>query len=63
MICKIEQTPKIEHLILEIHEKKLKMVTEVEKWKASFMVIEALAAAMVAQIDGEVSNAQICGCD
>ena len=37
------------------------MVTEVEKLKASFMVIGALAAAMVAQIDGEVSN--ICGCD
>ena len=72
MICKIEQTPKIEHLILEIHENKkqknknktkLKMLTEVEKLKASFMVIGALAAAMVAQIDGKVSNAQICGCD
>ena len=67
MICKIEQTPKIEHQILEIHEKKkknpLKMVIEVEKLKASFMVIGALAAAMVAQIDGKVSNAQICGCD
>ena len=24
MICKIEQTPKIKHLILEIHEKKKK---------------------------------------
>jgi hypothetical protein len=45
------------------NKKKLKMVTEVEKLKASFMVIGALAAAMVAQIDGEVSNAQICGCD
>jgi hypothetical protein len=64
MICKIKQTPQIEHQILENHEKKkLKMVTEVEKLKASIMVIGALAAAMVAQIDGEVSNAQICGCD
>jgi hypothetical protein len=44
-------------------KKNLKMVTEVEKLKASIMVIRALAAAMVAQIDGEVSNAQICGCD
>jgi hypothetical protein len=39
------------------------MVTEVEKLKASIMVIGALATTMVAQIDGEVSNAQICGCD
>jgi hypothetical protein len=39
------------------------METEVEKLKASIMVIGALMASMVAQIDDEVSNAQICGCD